>query len=215
MNCLLHVTRKNNMINLAYNYYKTNEDSRNQELLTCFTNLKNNSKIDNFLILNETDELIENGFVERERVKVQRYIDILNNITSPNDINIIINSDCYIVESNIEKIKNSFGDGEFWCLSRNDVPTNRMMEAQDAWIFKGKTTIKADFYLGKPGCDNRLAFLASELNYRVLNPSLDICMNHVHANQTSTYFEHERIPKPYCLVTPCSSTLKNSQVFMI
>mmetsp|Transcript_24412 Transcript_24412/g.35018 ORF Transcript_24412/g.35018 Transcript_24412/m.35018 type:complete len:344 (+) Transcript_24412:1-1032(+) len=51
-------------------------------------------------------------------------------------------------------------------------------DSQDAWVFQPPLirdlALKADFSMGLPRCDNRLAWLLAEFNYTVINPALAI-----------------------------------------
>lgn len=98
------------------------------------------------------------------------------------------------------------------CLSRWDkneegkwtlYPT---WDSQDVWVLKG--TIKpmfANFYLGKPGSDNRLMYEMDKAGYWVFNPSKDIHCFHVHNSGVRTYDEKsgsDSVPSPYKLMHP-------------
>ena len=73
----------------------------------------------------------------------------------------------------------------------------------DAWAFEAPLTIEgADFHLGKPGCDNRIAKLADEAGLRVSNPSLSLVIRHLHLSGRRNYRVSETVPDPYALVTP-------------
>src|SRR5204862_5215377 len=51
-----------------------------------------------------------------------------------------------------------------------------MATSQDVWAFEGpvKPVAFSDFALGKPGCDNRIAYELGQAGYEVLNPCLSI-----------------------------------------
>lgn len=56
--------------------------------------------------------------------------------------------------------------------------------SQDAWVFNAPLTeasgMYADFLLGLTGCDNRIAYEFDRVGYTVKNPSISICLHHVH-----------------------------------
>ena len=74
------------------------------------------------------------------------------------DINIVANADIYFDET--INFVNGLQDNEVMCLTRweNGKLFNRR-DSQDAWIFKGRPDVKADFTMGTAGCDNVLAHL--------------------------------------------------------
>jgi hypothetical protein len=110
-----------------------------------------NKYIDNVFILSSNNDLKYIN-LNNEKIKLveiegrptfKTTIDIINNYTSDNDINILINSDCYIVESTTELIHN-IKDNEVWCLNKYEVidkDFNLMFNgyegSQDCWVFRG------------------------------------------------------------------------------
>lgn len=59
-----------------------------------------------------------------------------------------------------------------------------------------------DFQLGKPGCDNRIAYLFKDAGLLPINPCKKIKSYHYHSSGFRTYTQKERIPRPYLLVPP-------------
>ena len=75
--------------------------------------------------------------------------------------------------------------------------------SQDSWIFRGKVTIPkyCDFFLGIPGCDNRIAWELKEVGYLMSNPTLSIRNFHIHESDFRTYSEATvKIPRPYLFI---------------
>ena len=80
--------------------------------------------------------------------------------------------------------------------------------SQDAWIFHssqmpkitGAFQKKLNFPLGKPGCDNRIAFLIHEMGFPVVNPMKKIRCYHFHRAGGRTYHDSERIRGSYKMV---------------
>jgi hypothetical protein len=61
-------------------------------------------------------------------------------------------------------------------------------KSQDAWIYRGELPEEIGYYfLGIPGCDNRLAFEIKNLGFRLHNPSFSIQAVHLHASQLRAY----------------------------
>jgi len=188
------------MFNLFINYYKEKSPVRQKEIDFCLTQNILNSKI-NTIIFNYQDRL-NYGF----------YFYKANKITSPNDINIIVNSDIYLDETIVlaENIK----PNECYALSRWDLKPNgtsvffNRQDSQDAWIFKGhmNTNLKAEFPLGLCGSDNRLAYELNSVGYKMSNPSLSIRVHHSHSSNIRNYVMNDKryvVPGPYLQITPC------------
>ena len=183
-------------INVFANYYHEKNDSRRNELDYCIQKNIANSNINYILIESQ------------ERLTYNDYFNYVNNYTSDEDVNVIINLDIYFDESivNAFKIKND----EFWCCGRWEwkddgalvAPTRP--DSQDAWFKRGKINMNANFELGKLGCDNRLAYEASR-TYSVLNPALTIKAIHVHTSNIRNYTrknKNDLVPGPYHTITP-------------
>jgi glycosyltransferase involved in cell wall biosynthesis len=75
--------------------------------------------------------------------------------------------------------------------------------SQDAWIFRVPLKpFVACFPLGKPGCDNRIAFEARTVGLKVINPAFSIRSHHLHFTNVRNYGSQDRIPGPYLLMPP-------------
>jgi hypothetical protein len=120
-------------------------------------------------------------------------------------INILANSDIYFDET--LSLAQDIKEGEVYCLSRWDKTDSGIKhlnawDTQDAWIFRGKMNVDANFDLGTPGCDNRIAYVLQKAGYKVLNPSCSIRAIHVHQSNHRTYTDAQRLPPPYLLLNP-------------
>jgi hypothetical protein len=58
---------------------------------------------------------------------------------------------------------------------------------------------------GKPGCDNKIAYIYTILGYDVINDPLFIKSYHYHRQQTRDYGFKDKIPEPYLFVSPLVS----------
>jgi hypothetical protein len=71
------------------------------------------------------------------------------------------------------------------------------------WIFKGKIkqSLRANFPLGVPRCDNRFMYELETAGYKVSNPSFSIKAYHMHNGQRAlVYTENDnyyKIAEPY------------------
>lgn len=220
------------MINLYYNYYYSDNSNRQKDIDFCFDkNLTIETYDRIYLIISESDYkiLIDStniNFIEKcavgkiivvffeKQPSFKNFIDIIDQSSDEDDINIFINSDCYACDKTIENVCNIQKD-EMWCLQKYNITDeyfNLFFEdvscSQDVWIFRGKPKeIKnIDFYFGRPGCDNRFAYESEVSGYTLLNPSLDIKFYHYHLSEIRTcpyeHWEEYRIPEPYKFIEP-------------
>lgn len=71
-------------------------------------------------------------------------------------------------------------------------------QSQDAWVFRAGSlpAFDADFQLGIPRCENRLAFEAARAGVVVRNPALSIRARHHHATNLRTWKPREHYRGP-------------------
>ena len=95
----------------------------------------------------------------------------------------------------------------FICLTRWDVmkdnslrfkqPARIRKNSQDAWIFKAplpdKMLEKGGFYMGRPGCDGMVSYLAIISGLKVFNPSELVRAKHLHLSGYRTYGKKHRM----------------------
>ncbi len=110
-----------------------------------------------------------------------------------NDFKIISNSDIFF-ENSIGKVYTRWRDNNIYCLTRWDYLNQgeysfyENYKSQDVWIFKNKIPENIGvYYLGIPGCDNRLAKELNNCEFKILNPSLSIKAIHVHHSEIRNY----------------------------
>ncbi len=194
------------MINYYTEYWDSGNQDRNLEVIECINkNIKSNL-FDNIFIFSEKNE----KRLLKETIKTSRvtYQYIFDNSTE--GFNVFCNSDIEFDET-ILLVKN-IKENEFYALTRYE---NNMMlhkyddpyegqDSQDVWIWKDKCKIKdADFHLGLPGCDNKIAYHAERSGYIVTNPALSIKTYHRHLTnirQGTSSDLSKRLPPPYKLV---------------
>jgi hypothetical protein len=183
------------MINVAINYYTDKFPERQSEIDFCFQQNMKNENI-NLIIIHS-----------QQRLTYKYYFDTLNSITGVSDINIIANADIYFDDT--IKYCESLDFNTFYALSRWDVVGSESFhfcrpDSQDVWAWKGKSkNIVCDYFLGMPGCDNRLAHEAKKAGYNVLNPSKTIKCYHFHNSNLRNYNRTTAsVPGPYMTVEP-------------
>ena len=115
---------------------------------------------------------------------------------------IIANADIFFDET-LALIESEPLDGKMLCLSRWDEDSNGILrhldrpDSQDAWIFEPPLPrIASDFFLGKPGCDNRLAYEVACAGLAVLNPSRSLRARHLHNSGIRRYTHREHVAGP-------------------
>ena len=146
----------------------------------------------------------------------------LFSLCDPDRVNIIANSDIYFSTDSLQRIvefyTNPANAQTCMALSRWEVQDHAQRESatlwdhrdsQDVWIFRGKPDVPgADFTLGVPGCDNRIAKVILDAGYTVINPSRTIKSYHLHASGHRTYgtgrggVKRDVIPGPYHFIQP-------------
>lgn len=204
-------------MNLLIEYFTSPHTQRDLEYKTCISeNIKNEliSKIFVFISDDSNLDIQSEKLVFLKREERPTFYDLLDfcNLQSNDEIYIIANSDIFF-DNTLLHINKFNMDNIFLALTRWDVLSENGQwssrffnhtASQDVWIFK--TPIQVDkrskFYLGKPGCDNRIAQLYHEMKYDVRNPSLQIKSYHYHITSYRTYNQKDIIHGPYLLLQP-------------
>jgi len=218
-------------VNLFINWYIDKHPQRRHELVSCLLDNFRNPSIDRIIVAvsgndlenlnnvlninglkkNQIDKLIVN--IRGDRPTYNDYFTWTREYVS--DINIISNTDIVMEERSLELLKKWNFGRHCLALSRWDYIYDNMnvqhtshhdhKDSQDTWIVKGgfPNIPKADFPLGKKGCDNRIAHELSKF-YMVINPSQSIRTFHYHLTGLHNYAPHgdnrDLIPPPYKMV---------------
>jgi hypothetical protein len=177
------------MINLFFNYYKSAE--RQKEIDLC---LKKNKEVFDRVIVFEGKHTFEKMFSFSENY--------------PDDVNVFCNSDIYFLNT---QYINNIKPNECYALTRwnkegGNINFFNRKDSQDSWVFRGVVkNIKANFYTGMWGCDNRLLHEIQKAGYKTLNPSLSIITVHVHEKDNRVYdrTKENTVPPPYVRIDPC------------
>ena len=193
-------------MNYYVEYWDCGNEERNIEVINCINkNIKSNL-FDNIFIFSEKEEnRLLKKIIQRKRVTYQYIFD-----NAIDGINVFCNSDMEFDET--IKLAENIKEDEFYALTRyeNDLMLHKNddsykgYDSQDVWIWKDRCKIEnANFYLGLPGCDNKIAYFAEAYGYKVKNPSLSIKTYHKHLSNirdgTSSDLS-KRLPPPYKLV---------------
>jgi hypothetical protein len=196
------------IFNYFVEYWDCGNEERNLEVINCINSNIESKFFDNVFVFSITNDFrIKTNIIKTTRITYQSIFDI-----DQNGINILANSDIQFDES-IKKIS-IIKDDEFYALTRYEEDGKlhkyydpyRGSDSQDVWIWKDRCKItNANYSLGIPGCDNKIAYDAYMSGYNVKNPSMTIKTHHKHKTNsregTSGSVKY-RLDPPYKLVLP-------------
>ena len=206
-------------MNLLTTYYECNIEERHKEYLECLSNNINNEYIDKiFLFLeDENKPEIEDPegkvvmFENSGRVSYSELFQYCNDNLYGEKC-AISNSDIQFDETLKEIYDNDLGEC-FVCLSRWELTEEgaleyeRSSDSQDCWIFNSPVPQlmidEATFFMGQPGCDNRIAYISKKAGMIPTNPSPVIRAIHRHLSEHRTYSWCDRLVGLYLRVYPC------------
>lgn len=195
------------MVTLYTSYYQDKNPIRQKELDYCLKQNIDNPLIDRIMLFAECD--ISNPkitVIGTERPTYRQFFDAINEHTRHEfEISILANTDIYFDDS-LRNIQ--ITSRQCLALSRWDVKPGKETKlhnerySQDTWMFSGKVrkVRYCDFFLGVPGCDNRIAWELSQAGYRLFNPATKIKTYHYHPSDLHNYNSKMTIPKPYLFV---------------
>lgn len=176
-------------IHLIVQYYRAATPERQVEIDTCLRENLQNSHIAMVHLL--TEELFDlSGFpntekinqtVVGERLTFERAFNYANNWPEP-VIWMLSNADIYF-EDTLRYLQDVDLTDQIFALTRHNVlpdgslefmPLDHAHGSQDAWIFTAPVLTDkmfTCFYVGIPGCDNKILFEFIQAGYLVANPS--------------------------------------------
>lgn len=201
-------------IRLTTSYYTDSNMDRQKELDACLSHNLRNPFIDEVVVLNESDR---NDFSSDKVVSIRHprptfgdLFSVIDELTHRSDINILVNSDIYLDDSVQHLSKFELVDTvlalQRWEIGMDAVPVQPTFrpDSQDAWIWQGrmKPLGHDNFHLGKPGCDNRIAWEFMTAGYSVVNPCTLIRAIHLHQSGVRRYGPDDVVSPPYHHVVP-------------
>lgn len=178
-------------IRLFVNYYTDKDPIRKSE-------------IDQALMNNIDNRLMEVVVIHSDQAPTFQFMfDRVNTIAGPGDISIVANADIYF--DNSVSFAKMVGAEQAYALSGWDTTGTHSFSMpepgtnnQDAWVFRGKIKpVKANFQMGKPGADAKLAYELKNAGYTVSNPALTIRPFHIHNSKIKNSTEADRVPGEY------------------
>jgi hypothetical protein len=183
------------MIRLFYNYYVDKNPTRANEINFCLQKNLQNPYLTVVMVESPSKPTYDFFFKK------------INEITGPDDINIICNSDIFF--DNTIKFAEKIKHKEFYALLRWEFKANGQIQfherddSQDTWIVRGKIeNVFGGFSLGIRGCDNRIAAEFHKAGYNVTNPAKTIRTFHVHNCGIRNYTMKDIVPPPYHTLMP-------------
>lgn len=184
------------MIRLFVETYTDKDPLRNAELRACLAENLANPHI---------GSVHEIAF--GRRATMGEALDFMRQHMGADDVGILANSDIAFDETLILLQGRRFPDTVL-CVSRwEDGEPYAHSDSQDVWIFDGvpRSGVKAEFFFGIPGCDNRFAHELREVGYSLLNPCLNLRCHHRHTSGVRNYDDATpRLTGPIAHVHPCS-----------
>ena len=185
-------------VQLIMQYFQCGREDRQRELHACLQKNLDNPRIAKVHLL--TEEPVDLSHLRRadkiaqtvigERLTYERAFHYANAHAGGDEAWILANADIYFDES-LRYLAEVNMTGKMFALTRHDMQKDGSMKpipavfgqgTQDAWIFKPPVIMEnmfADFYLGVPGCDSRIAYEFVKAGYRVVNPSKKIIARHL------------------------------------
>lgn len=213
------------MFELITTFYNEQNTDRRNEFLQALKFNSENTQIQRVYILCESgEEFITNFSSKIEIVQLEyrpKFKDLIlfANTLSTTFIKIIANTDIYFNETLSKALQ--VKEKEVYCLTRwNQIDAGQIeffpnFKSQDSWIFRGILPDSiGDYFVGVPGCDNRLAAEFVANGFKIDNPSLSVHSIHLHATEKRTYHKVlDRVPGEYAYCLPTylvGDTLKAS-----
>jgi len=184
-------------IHLIVQYYRAATSERQCEIDTCLRNNLLNNHISAVHLLTE-DEFDLTKFpnfekvrqtVIGERLTYEKAFSYANDWPEP-VIWLLANADIYF-DDTLRFLIDADLTNTVYALTRHDIQRDGSIRSvtvefahlcQDAWVFTAPIPLKrlfTSFYLGIPGCDNRLVYELILAGYNVINPSLTVTARHL------------------------------------
>jgi len=204
-------------IYLLVEYFIPTDIQRQREIFHCLKKNHENPQINHIVCFTEIpvtfDEMPKIIVVMRSQRMTYKDFFVWSNEEIPHgSICMIANADIYLKDisklSTID-LSNKFIAQVRWELNQDTgdiwIDRRHIHDSQDTWIYATPLKIpsNSDFYLGIPGCDNRIAYEIDQQGYQVLNLPHDIITIHYHRDDFREYHgKSEQIKPPWKVVYP-------------
>lgn len=201
-------------MNLYISHYTDKNPARNAELVQCLRRNIECKEVTRIYAICQDEtgcSLLAHPKVTviiiKSRPTYNVFLQIIRQTTSPNDWNVIANTDIFF-DTTLQQLQRFDKPKLIVALTRWEMNANGSIhflnraDSQDVWAFKGHPTVNGDFYMGQPGCDNVIAQRFHEAGYQVINPSRSIKTYHIHLSNVRNYNASNRLKPPYKLIQP-------------
>jgi hypothetical protein len=180
------------MFELITTFYKEKNEIRRNEFIQALVHNISNTLVKSVYVLCESGEEfithLSSKIVVIQQNSRPRFADLIkfSNNLNQNSFKIIANTDIYF-DKTLQKAL-SIKKNQVYCLDENNVKYYANFKSQDAWIYRGNLPEDiGDYFMGLPGCDNRLAYELKSKGYQLLNPSFSIQAIHIHRTNLRNY----------------------------
>lgn len=232
------IPKCNKKIILIQQFFIHNDKRRHQETLETLAMNAHNNSIDEIHLINE--RIYTSEEMGTSNKKIRQFVDGGKRLTYKqamkyamdnlhDSIVILANSDIFF-DKTISSCRLIDLTESMICLSRYKLNGKNLEIAspetfsglsQDTWIWDSETSFSerelnaCNFQLGKPGCDNRIMLLASDMGLKVYNIPNVIKGYHHHSSNIRNYSRADTIlPQRYLAMLPPVSNMPTLTSFL-
>lgn len=186
-------------------YWNPGSADRQRELALAIQRNLDNPDVDEVVLIVERGAVLgefaghrklRQVITDSERPTYREIFQIANErITSPYDMTILLNTDCWFEHGDLEKLKTMDTRQFVFAVTRWDVGPDLLprpnfaptFSGRDAWIFVGRIrpTKWLEFSPGQWNCDWYLDWQIQHAGYTVVNPCYDVRLWHLHEKPTA------------------------------
>jgi hypothetical protein len=204
------------MTSLFVNFYRDPDPARQHELDECLRHNLRNPHIERVVLLSQSQPSISPAKLVivpvSQRPSYRDFFEAINAVSGASDINIIANSDIFFDDS-LRLVRSIDLRNRCLALTRWDVGSDGTSKplgwpnSQDAWIFRGhvKWIEDANYHLGTPACDWRIAAELNQAGYDLVNPSRDLRAHHLHLSEVRRYSASDFVHGDHAEVPICAT----------
>jgi hypothetical protein len=201
--------------------FKSNNEDRQKEYYKVLENNINNNDIDMIYVFIDNDDILKDinknnklKFINIDsRLTFKTCFEYIRDNIENDIICIISNADIYYDET-LKKLDQLDMNNLVVSLLRYDVATDGTYklhnngsagvtnDSQDCWILKTpiKVPSNTNFYFGRLGCDNRIAYEFYDAGYDLINCPMDIKSYHLHLVDYRNYDKSSVLKGTYLLL---------------
>jgi hypothetical protein len=215
-------------IHLFVQFFIHRDAKRHQENLFCLQQNQRNPHVHSIHLLDERIyTMAELGLLSMDKIVQSnlghrlRFSDVFTYIreNSVQGYHVLLNSDICFAEGALDNLRKTdmHISKRMFALLRHEYNAQSpesspifgpRYDSQDVWIFHSAHPIPESaekafsFEFGKPGCDNKMIYLAAILGYEPVNDPQLIKCYHVHASQERDYGLKDQVGPPWSMLVP-------------